>query len=68
MAPVVIGAPATEILTYATADPYAVEASRFADAVIDGVPLPVEPEDAVANLRVIEQVFAAAEASGAGSA
>ena len=51
-------APATETLTFDTADPYACEADRFADAVLDGVPLPVEPEDAVANLRVIEALFA----------
>jgi predicted dehydrogenase len=53
-------APATETLTFETADPYACEADRFADALLDGVALPVEPEDAVANLRVIEAVFAAA--------
>ena len=53
-------APDTETLTFKTADPYAVEAGAFAAAVLDGVPLPVEPEDAVANLRVIERIFAAA--------
>ena len=53
-------APATETLTFDTADPYACEADRFADAVLDGVPLPVEPEDAVANMRVIDAIFAAA--------
>ena len=53
-------APDTETLTFATADPYAVEAGAFAAAVLDGVPLPVEPEDAVANLGVIERIFAAA--------
>ena len=53
-------APATETLTFETADPYACEADRFADAVLDGVPLPVEPGDAVANMRVIEALFAAA--------
>jgi predicted dehydrogenase len=52
-------APATETFVFDTADPYACEADRFADAVLDGVPLPVEPEDAVANLRVIDAVFAA---------
>ncbi len=56
-------APATETLSFETADPYAVEASRFADSVLDGVQLPVEPEDAVANLRVIERIFAAAARS-----
>lgn len=53
-------APDTEALTFAAADPYAVEADRFADAVLDGAPLPTPPEDAVANLRVIERLFAAA--------
>jgi predicted dehydrogenase len=54
-------APATETMTFETADPYAVEAERFAEAVLDGRPLPTPPEDAVANLRVIERLFAAAE-------
>ena len=53
--------PATETLTFATADPYTVEAERFAAAVLDGTPVPVEPADAVANLRVIERIFEAAE-------
>jgi predicted dehydrogenase len=52
-------APATETLTFDTADPYAVEAERFASAIIDGMPTPIAPDDAVANLRVIEAIFAA---------
>ncbi len=51
--------PATEVLTFDTADPYAVEAERFAACVTSGGPVPVPPEDAVANLRVIERLFAA---------
>jgi predicted dehydrogenase len=54
-------APATEVVEFPTADPYAVEFERFATAVLDGGPTPVPPEDAVANLRVIEQIFAVAE-------
>ena len=46
------------------ADPYTVETERFAAAVLDGQPAPVPPEDAVANLRVIERIFASAEAAG----
>ncbi len=57
-------APATETLTFQTADPYAVETERFAEAILDDLPTPVEPEDAVANLRVIEAIFAAAEPGG----
>jgi predicted dehydrogenase len=54
-------APATETLTFEPVDPYAVEAERFATAVLDGEPVPTPPEDAVANLRVIERLFKAAE-------
>jgi predicted dehydrogenase len=53
-------APATETLTFAAADPYSVEAARFAAAVLDGTAVPVDPSDAVANLRVIERIFEAA--------
>ena len=52
-------APATETLTFEPADPYAVEAERFAAAILDGAPLPTPPEDAVDNLRVIERLFGA---------
>jgi predicted dehydrogenase len=54
-------APATEVLTFAPADPYTVEAEHFAAAVLDGTPLPFPAEDAVANLRVIEAIVAAAD-------
>jgi predicted dehydrogenase len=57
-------APDTEVLTFATADPYAVEAERFAAAVLDDLPTPLPPDDAVANLRVIERIFEAAEGGG----
>ncbi|HEX3218831.1 MAG TPA: Gfo/Idh/MocA family oxidoreductase [Candidatus Limnocylindria bacterium] len=53
-------APDTEVLTFPTADPYAVEFEKFAAAVLDGQPAPLPPEDAVANLRVIERIFVAA--------
>ncbi|MEO8468575.1 MAG: Gfo/Idh/MocA family oxidoreductase [Chloroflexota bacterium] len=54
-------APATETLTFEPADPYAVQASRFAAAILDGLAVPVPPSDAVANLRVIERIFEAAD-------
>lgn len=54
-------APDTEVLTFDVADPYAVEADRFADVVLDGVPMPFLPADAVANLEVMERIFEAAE-------
>ena len=55
-------APATEVIEFPPADPYGVEADVFAASVLDGTPLPFGPADAVANLRVIEAIFAAAEA------
>jgi predicted dehydrogenase len=51
--------PHSETLTFATADEYTIQAERFADAVLDGRPLPIPPEDAIGNLRVIEAVFRA---------
>ena len=54
-------APHVERLTFATADPYGVEADAFAAAVLDGTPVPTRPGDAVANMRVIERIVAAAD-------
>ncbi|HEX5013525.1 MAG TPA: Gfo/Idh/MocA family oxidoreductase [Candidatus Limnocylindrales bacterium] len=54
-------APATETMTFETADPYGAQAERFARAILDGEPTPTPTSDAVANMRVIEQIFAAAE-------
>jgi predicted dehydrogenase len=54
--------PDTETLTFAVADPYTVETERFAEVVLDGAPMPFPPEDAVANLRVMERLVASAEA------
>lgn len=58
-------APDTEVLNFETADPYTVEADRFAAAILDDLPTPTPPEDAVDNIRVIERIFAAADGSGA---
>jgi predicted dehydrogenase len=52
--------PNTEVLTFPASDPYGDEADAFAAAILDGSPLPVAPDDAVANVRVIEQIFSAA--------
>lgn len=57
-------APATQTLTFETADPYTVEAEQFAAAILDDLPTPTPPADAVANLRVIERIFAAAGGAG----
>jgi predicted dehydrogenase len=52
-------APATETITFEAADPYTVQAERFAAAILDGLPSPTPPEDALANMRVIDRVFTA---------
>jgi predicted dehydrogenase len=54
-------APGVEVLEFETADPYGAEAQAFAAAILDDRPTPVPPADAVANMRVIERIFAAAE-------
>jgi predicted dehydrogenase len=54
-------APQVETLTFDAADPYTVEAEAFARAALDGERAPVPPADAVANIRVIEAIFAAAD-------
>jgi predicted dehydrogenase len=50
----------TEVLEFDPADQYAVEGERFAAAVLDDEPVPLPPDDAVANLRVMESIFEAA--------
>jgi predicted dehydrogenase len=52
-------APHVETLRFDAADPYTVEADAFAAAVLADQPVPVTPDDAVANLRVIERLLAA---------
>ncbi len=54
-------APNTEVMTFPIADSYAVEVEHFAAVVLDETPPPVPPGDAVANLEVMERIFAAAE-------
>jgi len=53
-------APDTEVLMFEPADQYAVQAEGFASAVLDGEPVPLPPEDSIANMRVIEEIVAAA--------
>jgi predicted dehydrogenase len=49
--------PKTDVLSFDPADQYTIQAERFASAVLDDEPVPVPPEDAVANIRVIEEIF-----------
>jgi predicted dehydrogenase len=57
-------APHIETITFPAADPYTVEADAFATAILEDRPVPVDPADGVANLRVIERVFTSAEQGG----
>ncbi|WP_166345524.1 Gfo/Idh/MocA family protein [Phytoactinopolyspora limicola] len=54
--------PGITVIEVPAADQYSIQGSRFAQAVRDGAPAPTPPADAVANMAVIEGVFAAAEA------
>jgi predicted dehydrogenase len=54
-------APSTTVHEIPPADQYAVQADAFSRAIRSGSPVPVPPEDAVANLEVIEKIFADAE-------
>ena len=56
-------APAVETITFDTADAYSIEAELFATAVLDGGAVPVPPDDAVANIRVILALLADAAAA-----
>jgi predicted dehydrogenase len=50
-------APATETIAFEAADPYGVQAERFANAALDGAPVPIPTEDSIANMRVIDEIF-----------
>ena len=54
-------APLHPTLTFGAAAPNPGEADAIAAAILEGRPVPVPPSDAVANLRVIEALVAAAE-------
>ena len=51
------GAPPTETLVFPPADQYEIQAELFAQSIIDDTPVPVDPSDAVANMRVIEAIL-----------
>jgi predicted dehydrogenase len=46
----------TEQITFAPADQYEIQAELFADAVLDNKPVPIPPEDAVANMRILDEI------------
>ncbi len=52
--------PATEVIEIPPADQYGVQVDGFSRAVLEGGEVPIPPEDAVANMRVVEAVLEAA--------
>jgi predicted dehydrogenase len=52
--------PDTEVIEVPAADQYQLQAEQFATAVRNGGRTPIPPEDAIANMAVIDQLFAAA--------
>lgn len=54
-------APQVDVIEVAAADQYQVQAEMFAAAVRDGEPVPTPPRDAVANMAVIDRIFASAQ-------
>jgi predicted dehydrogenase len=55
-------APNVVVHQVAAADQYRVQADAFSRSIREGAPVPTPPEDAVANLMVMERIFA--DASG----
>ncbi|MCP4304132.1 MAG: Gfo/Idh/MocA family oxidoreductase [bacterium] len=49
-----------EILTVPTANQYGLQATALADAILSGGPSPLPLEDSIANMRLLERLFAAA--------
>lgn len=50
--------PGVEIHEIAAENPYGTQADAFSKAIRSGAPAPIPPMDAVANLEVIERIFA----------
>ena len=50
-------APNTETITFDTADPYTVQAERFARAVLKGEPVPIAVDDSIGNMKAIDEIF-----------
>jgi predicted dehydrogenase len=49
-------------ITFDVCDQYAIEGDAFSRAILDDAPVPTPLDDAVANMRVIDAVFASARA------
>jgi predicted dehydrogenase len=53
--------PDTVTITFPPVNQYTMQAESFASAVLEDTAVPIPPEDGVANMRVIEQIFEAAK-------
>ncbi len=53
--------PDTVTIRFPATSNYTVQAELFAGAILEDGPVPIPPEDGVANMRVIEQIVEAAE-------
>jgi predicted dehydrogenase len=49
--------PHTQVMRFDPADQYTIQAESFARAILDDEPVPLPPEDSVANMRVIDRIF-----------
>lgn len=54
----VINSEGTQDYWFGPADQYTIQAEEFANAVINNTPVPTALEDAIANMRVIDAIFA----------
>ncbi|MEE8456765.1 MAG: Gfo/Idh/MocA family oxidoreductase [Acidimicrobiia bacterium] len=46
-----------ETITFPAANQYTIQAELFADSILSGTAVAVQPDDAVANMAVIEEIF-----------
>lgn len=60
--------PAIDTISVEPADQYAIQAEAFAGAILSGVPAEFGPDDAIANMAVIDRVFQAAGRTSTGPA
>lgn len=51
-------APATETIVFPPANQYTIQAELFAQAILEDTPVPVDPSDAVANMKVVDAILA----------
>jgi len=50
--------PHVEVHEFAAVDQYGIQADAFSRAIRDDAPVPTDPDDAVANLVVLERIVA----------